>query len=315
MRVLVVSNMAPGPEAPGRGQFVRDQVAALRARGDVDVELVEFAPGDYLGGVRAVRRHGRRWDVVHAHFGLTAYVTFAVRGVKRGVTLHGTDVRHPRTGRLTRAILPRMDLVAVASPELGREVGRPDAPVLPVGVDLERFRPLPRAEARARLGLDPERPCLLFPADPARPGKRFDRAREAAGDIPLLTLGDVPPDEVPWWINAANAVVLPSESEGFGLAVLEALACDVPVVATPVGVHAEALAHVAGTLCAPFDAESWRAFLQAPLQAADPRIHGRNAAARWSSERMAARMVDAWSVLVGARLYSADEAPGGASLV
>jgi len=315
MRALVVSNMAPDARAPGRGRFVRDQVAAVRARGDVEVELVEFAPGDYLGGARAVRRHGRRWDVVHAHFGLTAYVAFAVRGVRRAVTLHGTDVRHPRTGRLTRAILPRLDLVAVASPALGAEIGRPDAPVLPVGVDLDRFRPLDRAAARERLGLDPDRPYVLFPADPARAGKRFDRAREVAGDTPLLTLGDVDPDEVPWWINAASAVVLPTEAEGFGLAVLEALACDVPVLTTPVGVHAEALAGVAGTACAPFDADAWRAALAPHLAAADPRVAGRRSAARWSAPRMADRVVAAWSALTGARLYSGDGARGEASTV
>ena len=39
--------------------------------------------------------------------------------------------------------------------------------------------------ARTRLGLDPAGPYLLFPADPARAGKRFDRAREVAGDVPL----------------------------------------------------------------------------------------------------------------------------------
>ena len=65
------------------------------------------------------------------------------------------------------------------------------------GIALERFRPIPRAEARARLGLDPAGPYLLFPHDPARPLKRFDRAREAAGDVPLLHDGRVAPDEVP----------------------------------------------------------------------------------------------------------------------
>ena len=45
VRALVVSNMAASRERPGRGVFVRDQVAALRARGDVDVELFEFLPG------------------------------------------------------------------------------------------------------------------------------------------------------------------------------------------------------------------------------------------------------------------------------
>ena len=59
--------------------------------------------------------------------------------------------------------------------------------------------------------------------------------------MPLLTLGAVDPTEVPLWVNAANAVLVPSDREGFGLAVLEALACDVPVLATPVGIAPEVL--------------------------------------------------------------------------
>jgi len=112
---------------------------------------------------------------------------------------------------------------------------------------------MPRDAARGAIGLDPDEPCVLFPADPRRPEKRFDRAQELAGDTRLHTLGAVPPDQVPLWVNAANAVLIPSDREGFGLAVLEALACDVPVLATPVGIHEEALRDLPGTLCAPFE--------------------------------------------------------------
>ena len=113
--------------------------------------------------------------------------------------------------------------------------------VLPVGIDLERFRPIPRDEARTRLGLDPNGPYLLFPHDPARPLKRHDRAVETAGDTPLLTMGRVAPDEVPYWINACNAVLVPSQAEGFGLSVIEAIACGVPAFGTPVGIHPVAM--------------------------------------------------------------------------
>ncbi len=109
--------------------------------------------------------------------------------------------------------------------------------ILPCGVDLERFAPdRPRPRPGAALGLGPDEPYLLFAADPARPEKRYDRALAVAGEVPLLALGNVAPEQVPLWINAANAVLVPSEREGFGLAALEALACDVPVLATPVGV-------------------------------------------------------------------------------
>src|SRR5207244_3570651 len=122
--------------------------------------------------------------------------------------------------------------------ELG---GNRHVTVLPCGVDTDRFTPIARQDARRELGLNPSEACLLFPADPQRPGKRHDRAIEVADGARLLSLGSVDPATVPLWINAANAVVLPSEAEGFGLAVLEALACDVPVICAPTGIHATAL--------------------------------------------------------------------------
>src|SRR6185312_7650076 len=153
---------------------------------------------------------------------------------------------------------------------------------------------IPRAEARARLGLDPAGPYLLFPHDPVRPLKRYDRAVEAAGDVPLLTLGGVAPDEVPYWINAANAVLVPSAAEGFGLSVIEALACGVPAFGTPVGIHPVALGGIPGAFCASWDREAWRAALRPVLEAEDPRVDGRRRSELFSADRMAARVVAAW---------------------
>jgi teichuronic acid biosynthesis glycosyltransferase TuaC len=316
VRALVISNMLPDAGHPERGRFVRDQVDALRRLPGLEVELFEFPPGPraLLRAARALRsayrgaRPPRRLDVVHAHFGLSAWPALVVPARVRGLTVHGTDVRHPRTRLATRAALGLMGLVGAPSAELVRELpgraARRRAQVLPCGVDLERFRPIPRAQARAELGLDSQRPQLLFSADPARPGKRYDRALaltralDLARDVELLTLGGVAPERVPLWVNAANAVLVPSDHEGFGLAVLEALACDVPVLATPVGVHPQALEGLEGTLCAPFDLDLWRAGLEPHLQAPDPRIAGRARAEPFSAQRMAERLLGAWRALL-----------------
>jgi teichuronic acid biosynthesis glycosyltransferase TuaC len=309
VRALVVTNMYPTPERPALGSFVRDQVEALRRRGDVEVELFAFAPG--LGGypraARELRRRfrGQRFDVVHAHFGLTAWPAVAARLGPVVVTLHGNDLFHPRSNRLTRAILPWVDLPAAVSREFsgllpGAGTTRRVA-VLPVGIDLERFRPIPRREARERLGLDPDGPYLLFPHDPARPLKRFDRAQEAAGDTTLLRMGRVPPAEVPFWINACNAVLVPSQAEGFGLSVIEALACGVPAFGTPVGIHPVALDGIDGAFCAPWDRDVWRSALAPVVAAADPRVEGRERAAVFSADRMAARVVAAWHDVAAGR--------------
>ena len=188
---------------------------------------------------------------------------------------------------------------------------------------MQRFHPRAREQARAQLALDRDRPYVLFPADPARPEKRHDRAQalaDAAG-ARLLALGGVSPERVPVLISAADAVIVPSEREGFGLAVLEALACEVPVLATPVGIHAQALEGIPGSLCAPFDLALWRASLEPLLargqqhgeRAGDPagagaaraasgpaqgaetaREAARKSALRFSAPRMAARVLEAW---------------------
>jgi glycosyltransferase involved in cell wall biosynthesis len=308
MRALIVTNMYPSAAAPARGSFVRDQVQALSVVPGVELELFAFEGGGARAYPRAgiqLRRTfaGGRFDVVHAHFGLTAWPALAARASVRAVTLHGTDLAHPRSRAITLAALRSVDLVATVSEPLSRLVPRwavrGEIAVLPCGVDTARFRPIDRAEARARLGLDPAGPLLLFPSDPARPEKRFDRAQQVAGDVQLLALRGVDPAEVPYWVNAANAVLVPSDREGFGLATLEALACDVPVLATPVGIAPEVLAGVEGSYCGPFDRDAWRAALEPLLASPDRRVSGRSRAELFAADRMAQRVVAAWRAALG----------------
>jgi glycosyltransferase involved in cell wall biosynthesis len=307
VRALIVTNMYPTATRPALGSFVRDQVRALERIPEIELELFAFAPGSlrgYAGAARALRRRfaGRTFDIVHAHFGLTGWPALAVDARAHVLTLHGTDVHHPRSRAITLAAARRQQLVAAVSAELAalvpRWAVRQPVAVLPCGVDQERFRPVPRADARAALGLDPDAPCLLFPADPGRPEKRFDLARTLAGDVKLLVLDGVDPERVPLLVNAANAVIAPSDREGFGLAVLEALSCDVPVLATPHGIAPEVLDGVAGTYCGAFEPAAWSAALAPHLATADPRVAGRDRAEPYSADRMAARVLDAWRSLL-----------------
>src|SRR3984957_17668455 len=155
MRALVVTNMYPSPERPALGSFVRDQVQALQRIDDVQLDVFAFAPGGYGAYTRASRELGRRFrgerfDVVHAHFGLTAWPALLAPARFRAVTLHGTDLSHPRSRAITSAALPFLDLIATVSSSLARELprgpGSRRAVVLPCGVDTNRFRPIPRAE-------------------------------------------------------------------------------------------------------------------------------------------------------------------------
>jgi glycosyltransferase involved in cell wall biosynthesis len=146
--------------------------------------------------------------------------------------------------------------------------------LIPGGVDATRFAPtLPRAAARQKLGLPPDRPLLLtvrrlyarmglenlvaamvmvVREQPAAllliggAGPLEGRLREAVAVHGLgenvRLLGYVPEERLPLYYRAADLFVLPTvELEGFGLVTLEALACGTPVLGTPVGGTVEIL--------------------------------------------------------------------------
>ncbi|MFT3916845.1 MAG: glycosyltransferase family 4 protein [Anaeromyxobacteraceae bacterium] len=170
----------------------------------------------------------------------------------------------------------RDELLAAGAPE--RKVH-----ALPNGVDLERFRPPSAAErhaARARLGvrgplavycgrLSPEKGVdVLVAAWPrvlaAAPGARLvvlgegpEAARLLAGVRALGVDASVSlpgPGDPAALLAAADAFVLPSRTEGLPVALLEAMAARVPVVATAVGGSAELLADgLTGRLVPPGD--------------------------------------------------------------
>src|ERR1700749_909075 len=313
MRVLVVTNLVPDTRTPQRGRWVRDQVAEVRAR-DIEVEEFGFPRGrsNYLPALRRLRALLRRerFDLVHAHYGLAGWVARPAGPRPPPAPSPAPGVRPPLVGPLSRRLAWRADLVAGVSRALfAEEDGRPGLPavpgsaVLPCRPQLGRFAPAPRAAARAALGLDPAGRYLLFPADPARPEKRHDRAAAlaAATGAELLTGGSIEPGSLSTWMNAADAVLVPSDYEGFGMAAIEALACDVPVLSTPVGVAPYLLAGIEGCLCAPFAAGSWAAAVRPHLASEDPRVAGAARAATLAAGPMAERVIEVYRHMTGRR--------------
>jgi glycosyltransferase involved in cell wall biosynthesis len=310
VRVLVVTNFMPDAGAPQRGRWVRDQVDEVRQRG-VEVDLFVFPPGrgEYIPATRRLRALLRRerFDLIHAHYGLAGWVARLAGAQPLIVTFHGTDVRHHLVGHLSRRLAWRAELVAGVSRALfDDEDGRPGLPpvpgsaVLPCGPDLRRFAPRPRPEARRALGLQPDGRFLFFPANPERPEKRHDRAAElaAACGAELLTGGSIEPEQMSLWMNAANAVLVTSDYEGFGMATVEALACEVPVLSTPVGIAAYALGGIDGCLSAGFSVAAWEVVARRHLDAADPRIAGAKRAATLSAAAMAERVIVAYRAVL-----------------
>jgi glycosyltransferase involved in cell wall biosynthesis len=270
LRVLVLTNMYPTTAEPHFGCFVRDQVDDLR-RLNADVTVLAFDGRGhkrrYVGAARRLRRALRRdrYDIVHAHYGLSGAVAAMQLAVPVVTTFHGSDAWVPWQRRVSWLVARRTQPIAVA-PVIAANLGVRDAPVIPCAVDLELFTPVDRAEARRALGWPPDGPCLLFPAarnDRAKVGnKRVDvfdamveRLRRSAPGAFAASLDGLPRADVALAMGAADAVVLTSLWEGAPVVVKEALACETPVVSVAVGDVAAVVSGLPGCAIVPRDPE------------------------------------------------------------
>jgi glycosyltransferase involved in cell wall biosynthesis len=324
VRALVVTNLYPSSAHPALGTFVADQVKGLRESG-VEVELLYVDRAGrgrraYRGLAAAVRWaiDGTEPDLVHVMYGgvMADVVTRAVRDRPVLVAFCGSDLLGARATRGVARWSERYGVLA-SSRAARRAAGitvksrnlfdaLPSGVdertwIVPDGVDLGRFRPLDRRECRKALGLAPNATHVLFPAAPHRPEKRFPLAAAAVArlaGVQLQTLGGVRHDEVPLWINAADAVLLTSVYEGSPNVVKEALACSVPLVSVDVGDVRERIDGVDSCLIAAAEADDLAAKLGQALQRGG-RTDGRRRAEDVSLERVNARLLEIYGVLTG----------------
>jgi glycosyltransferase involved in cell wall biosynthesis len=255
-RVLVVI-----PEsADSTFVFARRQVASLQ---DLGVAVQPFflgsrqSPAALVAEWKRFRRAVREFDpdFVHAHYGtMTAFFCAVTTDRPLFITFHGSDLNpvpsipgwRSFTGRLLSqlAALRAAQIVCVSGALRDRLWWRRDrATVIPMGVDLSCFVPVPLVEARRTLGWSADERVVLFNAGRHPAVKRLDLARAAvaaAADLGgpirfVVADGAAPPGSMPTLMSAADCLLITSDYEGSPTIVKEALACNLPIVSVAVG--------------------------------------------------------------------------------
>jgi teichuronic acid biosynthesis glycosyltransferase TuaC len=277
MRVLVVTNMYPSAANPALGTFVQEQVDSVRAKGvHVDVLFVNGPQRtlNYFTGILRylwrMFRHSREYDLVHAHYvfsGLIARLQWCKPVI---LTHHGIEVIWGWQGPLSRWVSRWVDRVIVTSRAVADSLGRAGVTVIPCGVDLDLFRPVPQEEARSRLGLDRDKRYVVY-AGRTGPEKRLDIIEEAVArlqandpEVHLLLLTKKAHEIVPLYLSAADALVLASDFEGSPTVIKEAMACNLPIVSTDVGDVAGLIGNTEGCYLCRQTPEMWQTICSGP---------------------------------------------------
>lgn len=326
MRILVVTQMWPGPADPDLGVFVFDIARELRVLGhDVEVSAIDRRGGGpvkyaRLSGAAVVAARRFRPDVVFAHFLFPAGAAGAAAAMAARVPLvvmaHGTDVENARRSRVlaraTRSVTNRAATVICNSRWLAGRLGdvRGDVEIIDCGVDLSVFTPRAADAARARVGWGSDGPAFLAVGslierkavvELADAFERFGRGSLAfVGDGPLRSrlqgrpgvhlAGRVPHGDVADWIAACDVLCQPSLAEPFGQAALEGMAMERSVVATTEGGPPEFVTPAAGVLVSPGDRAALTDALARAAELPSPNPAARAAAAEHDVRRQAARM-------------------------
>jgi glycosyltransferase involved in cell wall biosynthesis len=272
----------------GTTRHVRGLLAALRGREGLELELLSFGGAGRLSSVVrdagwypiGLRRRSRQLDVLHC----TTFRGPAHARVPVVLTVHDLAVLRypdafPRWHRLygrsgLRRVLLKADAIVAVSEFTKSEI------VEMIGVPADRIRVVPNGVDPVFRPLDPvaRDPSVtvsqgeyLLAVGTLEPRKNLARAREAArlaevelrvvgargwGNVDIAGwVGEVPDSELAALYRGARCVLYPSLYEGFGLPVLEAMACGTPVV-TSQGTAMEEIAGGAAVLVDPLDAAS-----------------------------------------------------------
>jgi D-inositol-3-phosphate glycosyltransferase len=259
-------------------------------------ELANHLPQFVQGILDFARTKNLHYDLIHSHYwmsGVAAQELKAAWGVPVIHMFHTLGLMKQRVARQPgeaegeyrlqgeRAVLRLADRIVAATPaELAQlqwlyEAEPRKIAVIPPGVDVSHFYPIPQDEAKEVIGVPPCEDMLLFvgrieplkgldtliqaigqmqtqkvyvcltviggdpdnsPEAQSAEMARVQTLRQEAGLSELITfLGKRSQDTLPYYYSAADVVVVPSYYESFGMVALEAMACGTPVVASQVG--------------------------------------------------------------------------------
>ena len=239
--------MYPSIEHPENGIFVKEQVDSLIREGiDVDVLFCDVKKTKWLYLLSVFYLWKKilinKYDLIHAHYvfaGIAARLQFILPIV---VTHHGEETFHTYQKYLCWIISRLVDRTIVVSQQMKDALGLKEIYVIPCGIDFQKFYPRIKSECKKNLRLNDNKRYILYAGDISKSLKRFDLVKDAVeilkkdrNDVELLIAYKRPYEEIALYMNAADVFIFPSEREGSPQVIKEALACNLPVIASNAG--------------------------------------------------------------------------------
>jgi len=263
MNILFVSS---GNSQVGISPIVKNQGESLRKQGvEIDYFTIKGKGiKGYLKNVKPLKQYLKQnqFDIVHAHYSMSAFVASLAGAKPLVVSLMGSDVKSDNYFKFIIRLFNQFSWskIIVKSEDMKNDLGISKVEIIPNGVDFCMFKPLNQEDCKTKLSWDKDKTQILFAANPQRQEKNY-KLTIAAFDLlnlnhcELKELVNVPNDQVSLYHNAADVVLLTSLWEGSPNVIKEAMACNIPIVSTNVGDVRKVIGKTEGCYLTTFEPE------------------------------------------------------------
>jgi len=299
MKVLFVYR-AVGTEK--RNSVIAAQAKTLKEL-QLDLHLYPITKGGlkgYFNGFRGLKAFFKKnqFDIVHAHYGLTAImVAMAFRG-KIVTSIMGSDIYDRNfIGRLVMIFFSKFFWAkTIVKSKWLQEVIK-NGLIIPNGIDLELFKPLGRDLALDKTGFSRKEKNIIFIAENLDDNvKNFMLADKAVKsinrfNIQFHTVSGINQEQLVYFYNAADLLLLTSLSEGSPNVIKEAMACNCPIVSTDVGDVKDIIGQTDGCYISSFDSRDVSRKIIRGLEFGK-RTNGRESIQHLDSKLIARKIID-----------------------
>ena len=262
MKILIVCS---GNSQYVVSPYIREQVESLKKAGIlIDYFLIKgYGIFGYLKNLPKLKKQIKKekYDLIHAHYGLSGLLANFQRIIPVVTTFHGLDIGW----KFNKMLSWVSSLLSVANifvkDKMQFKLITNNQYIIPCGVDLELFKPIKSRSLKIKYKLSSEKRYILFSSRFNNEVKNWPLAKKAIdslnfNDIEIIELNKYSRLEVVELMNICDMALLTSISEGSPQFIKEAMACNIPIVSTDVGDVKEIFDDTEGCYITSFDPQN-----------------------------------------------------------